>query len=108
MFIPKAFCFSLILRNSGGGRNSVKLIFCHLRSLKSIDSILSSLKFENDYWPGKLVLLRRTKSKRQRALTSRHLSSIGEGGGEGPEEGGGLPRLPGDALHVELQDLQAP
>ena len=44
---------------------------------------------------------------RQRALTSRHLSSFGEGGGEGPVEGGGLPRLPGDALHVELQDLQA-
>ena len=46
--------------------------------------------------------------QRAKTLTSRHLSSFGEGGGEGPEEGGGLPRLPGDALHVELQGLQAP
>ena len=45
---------------------------------------------------------------RSETLTSRHLSSFGEGGGEGPVEGRGLPRLPGDALHVELQDLQAP
>ena len=39
------------------------------------------------------------------ALTGRHLISLGEGGGEGPDEGGGLQRLPGDALHHGLQDL---
>jgi len=35
----------------------------------------------------------------------RHLSSLGEGGGEGPGEGGHLQRLPGDALHHGMQDL---
>ena len=42
------------------------------------------------------------------ALTGRHLISLGEGGGEGPDEAGGLQRLPGDALHHGLQDLLFP
>ena len=47
-------------------------------------------------------------SSTARTLTIRHLSSLGEGGGEGPGEGGRLQSLPGDALHYELQDLHFP
>ena len=82
-----------------------QLIQCHLRSLKHVKLT------GNDHCPGEYHCSTQVNQElRQRAktLTSRHLSSFGEGGGEGPEEGRGLPRLPGDALHIELQDLQAP